>query len=146
MLQHYPSTEFLACELFTELMGTQQEDRPHYIWDVCTQSPQTLTTGSFDSIICHALLEHVIAPTTAIKNLLALLNEGGRLYLMTHTPSFQKHQYPRDYVRFHQDYFEDLPEYMKKEYAIATELTEIYSCQGVVCVLYIRKVFANLSK
>jgi SAM-dependent methyltransferase len=138
MHRHYPETEFLTCDLFSELMGEQQADRPHFVWDVCTQPPRDLIPSSFDSVVSHALLEHVIAPTTAIKNFLMLLRAGGKLYFMTHTPSFHKHQYPRDYVRFHHDYFEDLPNYLMKEYCISSELTELYSAKGVICGVYLR--------
>jgi SAM-dependent methyltransferase len=138
MHQRYPQTDFLACDLFSELMGSAPEDRPHVTWDVCTPPPAQLRADAFDSVVAHALLEHVIAPTTAMGHFCALLRPGGRLYFMTHTPSFHKHQYPRDYVRFHHDYFEDLPHYVDRVHRISVALTELYSHEGTICGVYVK--------
>ncbi len=130
---YYPQTEFTACDLFTELMGNEEGDRPHLVWDVCSNPPKDIKGGGFDSVICQALLEHVIAPTTALKNMAGLLNASGRLYFQTHTPSFHKHSVPRDYVRFQHDYFEDLPKHLLTEYGIKMDLIELHSTKGFIC-------------
>src|SRR5712671_1642792 len=48
MHNYYPQTEFTACDLFSELMGSEDGDRPHFVWDVCTDPPQELKSGSYD--------------------------------------------------------------------------------------------------
>lgn len=140
----YPKTEFTSCDLFSELMGNGAEDRPHIVWDVCHPAPPELQHACFDSIICQALLEHVIAPTTAIASMVGLLHSKGTLYLQTHTPSFPKHQVPRDYVRFHHDYFEDLPTYLQARYSQIIKLKALYSAEGIVCAAY-RKLRGDAS-
>ncbi len=136
MSGEYPGVIFTTSDLFPELMSDSPSDLPDHIWDVCLDPPPGLASMSFDSIVCHALLEHVIDPTSAILHMLSLLNSGGLLYLMTHTPAYHKHSYPRDYVRFHHDYFEDLPAYLEKRNGLFVELLEMYSRGGVVCVCY----------
>lgn len=139
MREYYSGVDFVTTDLFPDLTTNIDEHRPDYIWDVCETPPQELCNNKFDSVICHALLEHVIDPTTAIYNMIKLLNTDGKIYLMTHTPSFHKHSYPRDYVRFHQDYFEDLPDYFSNKYKIKISLIELYSSKGVICVCYEKK-------
>ena len=106
MSKIHPGTDFTSCDLFPELMGQISCAKgTDVLWDVCLEPPSELQKG-FSSVICHALLEHkVIDPTSALKNMLSLLNSGGKLYFMTHTPSFTKHQIPRDYCRFHHALF-----------------------------------------
>ncbi len=139
MRGYYPNTEFISCDLFSNLMGYEAEDRPHFTWDVCCKPPEGIAENRYDSVICQALLEHVIAPTTAIANMAALLKQGGRLYLQTHTPSFHKHSVPRDYMRFHHDYFEDLPKYLSAEYKLVIALSEMHSTLGVVSVVFTKQ-------
>lgn len=69
-------------------------------------------------MVCNALLEHVIDPTTALGAMLGLIRPGGFVYALTAMPSFHLHRYPRDYLRFHLDYFEDLPQYAVKRWAL----------------------------
>lgn len=136
MSRRYPGTAFTTSDLFTELMTSSASEGPDHIWDVCLPAPKDLRKVHFESIICHALLEHVIDPTAALRNMTELLHEGGHMYLMTHTPSYHKHSYPRDYVRFHHDYFEDLPGFLAKGYHVGIKLIEMYSHKGIVCVCY----------
>lgn len=135
MGQYYQGVSFTTCDLFPELMGGGPDSRPDVIWDVCKQPPRSLTSSAFNSVICQALLEHVIAPTRAIENMIRLLSPGGRFYFQTHTPSFTKHQVPRDYVRFHHDYFEDLPGFLRDDCGLHLVLEELYSKEGVVAGL-----------
>lgn len=132
----YPGVSFTTADLYFELLGKEECDKPDIVWDVCLPPNEHLFPKMFESIICHALLEHVIAPTTAIKNMFSLLAKDGYLYGLTHTPSFPRHRYPRDYFRFHHDYFEDLPSYLLKLYCIKVELMELYSKEGVVIFAY----------
>ena len=135
---YYPSVDFEVCDYFTELMAEQDQVTVDYVWDVCCPPPEELKVKKFDSILSQSLLEHVIAPTTAIYNFISMLDVGGYLYLSTHTPSYHYHAYPRDYVRFHHDYFYDMPNYIEKCYGIKSELVELHSRQGVICTVYKR--------
>ncbi|MGH1352203.1 MAG: hypothetical protein ACRBBN_15545 [Methyloligellaceae bacterium] len=136
---HYPDVTFLVSDYYTELMNDKSQTSVDYVWDVCCDFPDNLKNERFGSILSQSLLEHTIAPTIAITNLLSLLEKGGYLYLSTHTPSFHYHAYPRDYVRFHHDYFYDLPDYVLKAFGYKIQLTELYSSFGVVCVCYRRE-------
>jgi hypothetical protein len=132
MSELYPETSFMTTDYFTEL----QVDKTDIIWDVCQSPPPQLQELAFSSIIASALLEHLIDPTTALANMLRLLRPGGHLYAHTHTPSFPLHRYPRDYVRFHQDYFEDLPNFMRKLWGLEVRLAELWSRRGHIITCY----------
>ncbi|HYD53951.1 MAG TPA: methyltransferase domain-containing protein [Gemmatimonadaceae bacterium] len=133
----YPDVTFVTADLFPELTDARPGSAPDFRWDVCSPPPPELGYG-YDAVVCHALLEHVIAPTAAMANMFKLLGEGGVLYAMTHTPSFHLHRYPRDYCRFHHDWFEDLPAYVGETTGVAVTLEDMYSRRGVVCVAYRR--------
>jgi len=49
------------------------------------------------------------------------------------------HRYPRDYVRFHHDYFEDLPAYVRGRVHVSVAMLEMYSNRGFVAVCYRRE-------
>jgi SAM-dependent methyltransferase len=130
----YPHTSFVTTDYFTEL----QPGRPDVAWDVCFPAPKALADDAFSSIISNALLEHLVDATSAFANMLALLRPKGYLFALTHTPSFPLHRYPRDYVRFHHDYFEDLPKYLAGRYDLSVDLKELWSRRGQVIVCYQR--------
>jgi SAM-dependent methyltransferase len=135
MASLYSEVSFVTTDLFSEL----QDGSTDYVWDVCRQAPAELSAIAFSSIICSALLEHVIDPTAAFINLLHLLGPDGKLYAMTHTPSFRLHRYPRDYIRFHHDYFEDLPAHIWRAHKLKIQLMEMYSYRGKVVICYARQ-------
>jgi SAM-dependent methyltransferase len=138
MSKIHPNVEFVSCDLFPELMNrAPYSNGTDMLWDVCLEPPSGLRSG-FSSVICQALLEHVIDPTNALKNMLRLLGGAGKLYFMTHTPSFSKHQMPRDYCRFHHDYFQDLPAYYAKSGHLTITLEELYSKEGVIVGCYFK--------
>jgi len=132
MRPRYAATEFCTCDLFTELHGHATD----LIWDITQPASANLKATSWTSIICNAVLEHVIDPTTAISNQIEILSEGGYFFAMTHTPSFFYHAVPRDYVRFTHDYFEDLPDWLARTRGVEIELQELWSCDGYVNVCY----------
>lgn len=68
----------------------------------------TQVKTKFDLIVCQATLEHVYAPFSAMKNMFYLLNTNGVVVIHTHTPMFPYHPYPRDYLRYNLDWFEDI--------------------------------------
>mgnify|MGYP001565895980 CR=1 FL=1 len=133
----YPDTRFTTCDKFPRLIGPDQDTSVDVEWDVCMST--TVWAGRrFNSVIAQALVEHVIDPTRAIRNMASLLKEDGFLYLMTCTPSFHYHAYPRDYVRFHQDYFEDLPEALRQTDGLQIRLEELFLKGGIICACYQR--------
>jgi SAM-dependent methyltransferase len=134
MCDLYPDVSFVTTDYFTDL----QSGTTDVVWDVCFPSPEQLAAGTFSSIVSNALMEHLIDPTAAFANMLLLLKPTGYLYALTHTPSFPLHRYPRDYVRFHHDYFEDLPKYLARRYNLTIELKELWSRRGQVVVCYQR--------
>jgi hypothetical protein len=69
-------------------------------------------------------------------NFFKLIRPGGFLYGATHTPSFPLHRYPRDYCRFHHDWFEDLPAYTNQRYGVPVKLIEMRSYGGHVIFCY----------
>lgn len=133
----YKDTEFTSLDLYTDLQNEKFGDsaeQPDAIWDV-NSSPLT-EIGKCNSVIAHALLEHIIDPVRAIANMLGYLEPSGCLYLMTHTPSFHIHRYPRDYLRFNSDFWEDLPEHLSNTKNLSVTLSDLYMHDGVVCVCY----------
>lgn len=69
-------------------------------WDITT-APKF--QEKYGAVICQATLEHVLDPVAAVKNMLAVLDPGGVLYLHSHGPAFPYHPYPVDCYRFFKD-------------------------------------------
>lgn len=133
LAKYYPEVNFSTSDLFSELT---ENNLPDFIWDVCLSFPKEVENKTFDSIVCYALMEHLIAPSIALTNFFTLLNPNGYIYIFTHTPSFHYHAYPRDYVRFHHDYFFDFPQFLSKFSGIKAQLIEMYSFEGIVITCY----------
>ncbi len=80
------------------------DDYPDVVDDIC--DVQRLPWGSFDGIVCNAVLEHVYAPERAVTNLYQLLQPGGHLLgyvpflYRYHAPATLKYQ---DYYRYTKD-------------------------------------------
>ncbi|WPF88366.1 hypothetical protein [Cyanobacterium aponinum] len=113
LAKYYPQVKFLTSDFFSELT---KNNLPDILWDVCLPPPEDLKNKTFDSIISHAQIEHIIAPSSALINFFDLLkpSEYIYIYILTATPSFHYHAYPRDYLRFHHDYFFDFPQFLEK--------------------------------
>jgi len=129
----YPATSFFTTDLYLELQAARfgpSAAAPDMVWDVMDRPSSDF--GLWDSIIAHALVEHVIDPARAISNMLACLTETGHLYLMTHTLSFHIHRIPRDHLRFNRDYWEDLPAHLWRVEKVSVTLTDLYIHNGVV--------------
>ena len=118
---HYPSWSFLTLDKYDNL-GQPVDMVEDLCGDVSAE-----TRNRFDLVICQATLEHVYDPCAAIRNMIAMLKENGVLVVHTHTPSFPYHPYPRDYLRFQLDWFQDIP-----EFAPGSELAELYAVGGHV--------------
>jgi SAM-dependent methyltransferase len=70
-------------------------------WDITT--PLVSDIKEVDWIICQAVMEHVVDPVAAIRNMAKVLNKEGMLYIHTHGPAFGFHRWPLDCYRFHRD-------------------------------------------
>jgi hypothetical protein len=128
----YRNTEFVATDYFTEIAAHQSQ--PDVVWNLYDAPPAKLKEARFNSIICQATMEHVHDPVGVLRRLVALLEPVGFVYIHTHTPGFQYHSFPRDYLRFYPDWFEDIPLTVA-----GVEVVEIYCADGYAfCVL--RKV------
>lgn len=135
MAKRYPATIFRASDLYSDLYKANHNSKssnPDFIWDV--NIPPPISEGKFNSVIANALLEHVIDPVLAISNIIRCLEYDGYLYIMTHTPSFHVHRYPKDYLRFNKDFWNDLPEHLSRIHGLSVSLEDIYMYDGVVCV------------
>jgi hypothetical protein len=102
--QIYSQTQFVTTDYFLDL---QPHPTCDVLWDLCSPIiPETLR--QFESVICQATLEHILDPAQVMRNLSAILESSGMLYLQTHTPAFHYHGYPRDYLRYFPDWFHDI--------------------------------------
>lgn len=77
----------------------QFDDYPDIIDDICHL--QYIAPSSFDGIICMAVLEHVYDPHKAVKNLYAILKNGG--YCLAYVPFLYRYHAPENFA--FQDYF-----------------------------------------
>ena len=71
-------------------------------WDITVAYNKPLSIF-FDWIVCQAVLEHVIDPPAAMRNLGSVLKVGGLLYVHSHGPEFPRHRHPIDCYRFFPD-------------------------------------------
>jgi SAM-dependent methyltransferase len=109
-----------------------EQAKADFVWDICTPIPKKLRGLRFDSIICQATLEHVADPMQAMRSFFSLLNEGGYVYV--HVPSeFPLHRYPVDCLRFYEDWFKVLPNYIK-----SLELKFLHKEKGHIFACYRR--------
>jgi len=127
----YSGKEFVATDYFTEISPNQSP--PDVLWNMYEEPPTSLKPGSFSSSICQATLEHVHDPIGVLRRLVALLGPNGYLYIHTHTPGYQYHPFPRDYLRFYPVWFQDIPLTIP-----AVEVVEIH-CAGGHALCLIRK-------
>lgn len=69
---------------------------------------QKFNNEKFDIIFSQAQLEHLTRPDNFLLNCLNLLKEDGFIILMTQGTKFEYHNFPRNYMHFFKDYFEDI--------------------------------------
>lgn len=96
---------------------------PDVIDDIC--NIQNLDPGSFDGVICMAVLEHVYAPHLACENIYNLLEEGG--HCLIYVPFLYRYHALKDLG--YQDYFRftrDGLAYLFKDFSEVT----IYPVRG----------------
>lgn len=69
-------------------------------FDICSEL--TGDEPEFDVILAEQVLEHVVDPVRALRNMVALCRPGG--YVIVTTPFLiKKHEIPKDYWRFTED-------------------------------------------
>ena len=125
----YPNKIFFTVDLYDDF-----NNNTDYQLDICNEK-HCIKLPEVDVVLCQATLEHIYAPFQAVKNMNNTLNNGGYLILHTHTPGYRYHQYPRDYMRFYPDWFEDL-EYLIPE----LNLLELASSNNHIFALYRKEI------
>ena len=88
------------------------EGDPDIKCDVCLSIP---TEELFDYVFCQAVLEHVVAPTVAIKNLFDVCKPGAIGVFHTHPPGYGVHRHPVDCWRMMYDTPNVIAEYLGLE-------------------------------
>ncbi len=126
--QHYPNWEFSTLDFYDN-----KGEPIDIVADLCNEI-HTHVKSKFDLIVCQATLEHLYNPFKAMENMISLLNKGGVVVVHTHLPTYYYHPFPRDYIRFHPDWFEDIPLFIKN-----CEMVELYTINGHVFSAY-RKI------
>jgi hypothetical protein len=103
----YKNWNIDTLDLYTELRHSESD----IIADICI--PNLKLEKKYDLIVNQSIIEHIYNPFEAMKNMCEHLNQEG--YLMTHTCAqhYPYHQFPRDYIRFMNDWWYDLPFYIK---------------------------------
>ena len=125
---NYPSWKFKTLDYYDN-----KGEPVDIIADLCGEKIINSRSG-FDLIICQATLEHLYNPFQAMKNMISLLNPNGVLVIHTHVPGFPYHPYPRDYLRYHPDWFEDIQLFIEE-----CELLELYTVGGHIFSAYKKK-------
>lgn len=110
----YPDIEFKTTEFYDEM-----NDNVDLKLNLCDAWDNS-ALEKFDIIVCQATFEHLYDPCTAIKNLSNISNINGIILIHTHVPGMFYHPFPKDYIRFHPDWFFDV-----KIFAKDLELVEL---------------------
>jgi len=95
VMKYYPA----ITELYSVDIDPNTKD---IIWDICKPYERK---NWVDFIICNAVLEHVIDPFGAVKNLTDVLVPDGLIFIFTVGPGAPYHRYPIDCYRFYRDVF-----------------------------------------
>lgn len=130
----YPKVLFKTCDYFLEVKnGSVETD---FLWNMYEDPPsEMLLNGKFDAIVCQATFEHLMDPVGVLKRLTQLLSVNGFLYLHTHTPLYPYHACPRDYIRFHPDWFTDITQLV-----VSLKLKEMHAESGHVFACYTKRM------
>lgn len=126
----YPQTEFVTTDYYLDLQPHPQCD---VVWDLCSPELPKEFEGGFSSVINQATMEHIMDPAQVMRNLSNVLRPGGLLYMQTHTPAFAYHGYPKDYLRYFPDWFQDIGGFLK-----TLSLVELLCLDGHAFAVYRR--------
>jgi SAM-dependent methyltransferase len=105
------------------------------VWNLYEPIPEELAAKQFGSVVCQATVEHLLDPVGVLRKLTALLAHGGHLYLHTHTPLFPYHGWPKDYLRFFPEWFQDVGLLIPE-----IEAVEVYCVAGHAFAAYRKRV------
>lgn len=105
--KEYPKMDFRTLDYYDN-MGEEVD----FGFDICSQKVSEIQE-EFGLILCQATLEHLYDPWNAMKNMKNLLTDSGVILIHTHVPGYYYHPYPRDYLRYHPDWFLDLEKFME---------------------------------
>jgi SAM-dependent methyltransferase len=129
--KYYPQWVIKTLDMYPEIAHAQ--DIECDILGDLADMDNPLSEHSFDLIINQATLEHVYNPFGAMKNMFEALRVQGILVSHTHPPGFEYHSFPRDYFRFMNDWWEDLPNIFPD-----IELLELFEANNHVFSCYRR--------
>ena len=93
----------------TEVFSVELSGEPDIEWDITKPffpeyfERKEHSPFNWDWIICQAVLEHVVDPVAAMKNMSSLSKTGGFLYLYVPGPECGQHRFPLDCYRFFKD-------------------------------------------
>lgn len=122
----YPASKFVTTDYFVDL---QPQPTCDFVWDLCSAEVPHEARGA-NSIVCQATLEHIIDPVRAMRNLTEALEPAGMLYVQTHTPAYHYHGWPKDYLRYFPEWFEDIAG------VVGLELVELLCVDGHAFAAY----------
>jgi SAM-dependent methyltransferase len=106
---------------------------PDILTDVCIRIP---TDEKFDFVYCQAVLEHVVAPTVAIKHCFDVCKSGAIGVFHTHPPGYGVHRHPVDCWRMMYDTPNVIADYLGLE--LVKKIYFFYGC-GPHVVFVLRK-------
>lgn len=104
----YNGVHFISTDYFLDVGAEHIET--DVIWNLYEKAPELIV----DSIVCQATIEHVMDPVGIFRKFASMLAQNGFLYVHTHTPLFPYHPWPKDYLRYHPEWFVDVPTLVKE--------------------------------
>lgn len=88
-------------------MAPRGHDAPTWIGDISEMTE--VGTNRYDTLVCHQVLEHVRRPWNAVREFHRVLKPGASLIVSVPHLS-RRHELPRDYLRFTQEWLRTLLE------------------------------------
>lgn len=76
---------------------------------------EQIFVNSYDMVFSQALLEHVCNPVQCVKNMANLCKTDGYIFIHTVNSQMPLHRYPIDCLRFYEDWFKDICNYLPIE-------------------------------
>lgn len=102
---HFPSATVFN-------IGFEGQHGEEYVLDL---NKDHCFVNDFDIVFSQALLEHICNPFQAIKNMSKLCKNGGHIVIHTVNSQMPLHRYPIDCLRFFEDWFKDICNYLPIE-------------------------------
>jgi hypothetical protein len=128
-IERYHETSFICADYYTDLYNVAS--KPDVVWNLYENPPSQLANNTVDSVVCQATFEHLMDPVGVMRRLASLCNPEGHIYIHTHTPGYNYHPCPRDYIRLFPEWFMDIPQILNN-----LEIVELYASDGHVFVVF----------